>query len=196
LENAPGLFDKVTERCRVVFTNQKRLVFTQANHSAEVGVPQTHCFASMLMCFQDQWSRRRWTSYCAAIDVSQVLQVFVQQTLTTTYMTSNCHFNDVFGALCCTTGGTMFSEKDLNRATQTLGDHDNGNTMSRWDKTRFLRHALVIRYLDCASNSVQQTVAMAHPSTPSSKLYEMARSIEANITLRTAEWLKSNKSPT
>lgn len=37
---------------------------------------------------------------------------------------------------------------------------------------------------------------MAHPSTPASKLYDMARAIEANITLTTAEWLKCNKSPT
>lgn len=29
VENAPGLFDDVTQRCRVVFTNQKRLIFTQ-----------------------------------------------------------------------------------------------------------------------------------------------------------------------
>lgn len=47
--------------------------------------------------------------------------------------------------LFCPTGGTMYSEKDLIHATQTLGDHDPGNCMSKWDKTRFMRHALVIR---------------------------------------------------
>lgn len=47
--------------------------------------------------------------------------------------------------LCCPTGGTMYSEKDLTHATQTLGDHDPGSCMSKWNKTRFMRHALVIR---------------------------------------------------
>lgn len=29
LENAPGLYDEVTQQCRVVFTSERRLVFTQ-----------------------------------------------------------------------------------------------------------------------------------------------------------------------
>ena len=29
VENAPGVFDDVSQRCRVAFTNKKRLVFTQ-----------------------------------------------------------------------------------------------------------------------------------------------------------------------
>ena len=29
LENAPGLLNDVTQRCRLIFTNKKRLVFTQ-----------------------------------------------------------------------------------------------------------------------------------------------------------------------
>lgn len=45
----------------------------------------------------------------------------------------------------CPTGGTMYSEKDIYGMTQTLGDHDQGGLLSRWDKTRFMRHALVIR---------------------------------------------------
>ncbi|CAM9168047.1 unnamed protein product [Scytosiphon promiscuus] len=196
VEDAPGVFADVTQRCRVVFTTKKRLIFTQAKHSAEVSVPQTSCYAWMLVCFQDQWSRRKWTSYYATIEASQILQVFVQQTLTTSYHTSKFAFNDVLGALFCTAGGTMYSEKDVDGATQTLGDHDPGQAMRRWDHTRFMRHALVIRYLDCASNSVRQTVAMAHPSTPTYKLYEMARAIEDNITLTTTAWLASNKSPT
>lgn len=52
------------------------------------------------------------------------------------------------------------------------------------------------RYVDCASNSVLETTAMAHPSTPASQLYEMARLIEANITMRTADWLKHKILPT
>lgn len=47
--------------------------------------------------------------------------------------------------LCCPTGGNMYSEKDLMHSTQTLGDHDPGSCMSKWDKTRFMRHAIVIR---------------------------------------------------
>lgn len=35
-------------------------------------------------------------------------------------------------------------------------------------------------------NRVMQTAAYAHPTTPASKLYEMARSIDANVTVRTA----------
>ncbi|CBJ28410.1 expressed unknown protein [Ectocarpus siliculosus] len=154
LEEAPGVFDEVTQRCRVVFTNKKRLIFTQ------------------------------------------VLQVFVQQKLTTSYQTSTCTFNDILDFLCCPTGGTMYSEKNIHGVTQTLGDHDPGDCMSRWDKTRHMRHALVIRYVDCASNSVKETTAMAHPSIPASQLYEMARSIEANITIRTADWMKCKSLPT
>lgn len=40
----------------------------------------------------------------------------------------------------------MRSEKDLDQATQTLGDFDQGSCGGgRWDKTRYMRHALVIR---------------------------------------------------
>lgn len=39
----------------------------------------------------------------------------------------------------------MYSEKDLDGASQTLADHDPDSCMKRWDKTRFMRHALVIR---------------------------------------------------
>ncbi|CAM9174696.1 unnamed protein product [Scytosiphon promiscuus] len=195
LEDAPGLYDDVTQRCRVVFTNENRLVFTQAKHSAEMGLPKMTCIASVLQCFHDRSSRRKWSSFYASINATEILQVVVQQTLTTSYETSTCTFNDVFGALCCPTGGTLYSEKDMNGATQTLGDKDPGECLSRWDKTRFMRHALVIRYVDCASNSVLQTTAMAHPSTPASKLYEMAREIEAHITVRTADWLKNKTVP-
>ena len=51
------------------------------------------------------------------------------------------------------------------------------------------------RYLDCSTNSIKQTVAMAHPDTPASKLFEMARSIEANITIKSADWLKCKLVP-
>ena len=50
-------------------------------------------------------------------------------------------------------------------------------------------------YVDCASNSVKQTTAFAHPDTPAANLFEMARSIEASITIRTAEWLKNKTVP-
>ena len=39
----------------------------------------------------------------------------------------------------------MRSEKTLDEATQTLGDYDQGSCVQRWDKTRHMRHALVIR---------------------------------------------------
>ncbi|CBJ32136.1 hypothetical protein Esi_0309_0043 [Ectocarpus siliculosus] len=195
MEDAPGLYDTVTQQCRVVFTNEKRLVFTQANHSAEVGLPKMNCLASLLTCFHDRWSRRKWTSYYASIKASEVLQVFVQQTLTTSYQTSTCTFTDFLDVLCCPTGGTLKSEKDINGVTQTLGDHDPGSCMTRWDKTRFMRHALVIRYLDCASNSVQETTLMALASTPASKLYEMARAIDTNITIKANNWLSHKSLP-
>lgn len=35
-----------------------------------------------------------------------------------------------------------------------------------------------------------QTAAYAHPTTPASKLYEMARPIDANVTVETADWLQ------
>lgn len=31
VENAPGVFDDVSQRCRVAFTNKNRLVFTQVS---------------------------------------------------------------------------------------------------------------------------------------------------------------------
>lgn len=52
------------------------------------------------------------------------------------------------------------------------------------------------RYLDGASNQVLETVAYAHPITPAAKLFEMARSIEGNITTRPADLLKSKSLPT
>ena len=39
----------------------------------------------------------------------------------------------------------MKSGKDVDEATQTLGDYDQGTCSGRWDKTRYMRHALVIR---------------------------------------------------
>ena len=75
----------------------------------------------------------------------QVLQVFVQQTLITSYHTSNCTYNDVLGADCCPMGGTMYSDKNITGATQTLGDHDPRDCLSKHDLTRYMRHALVIR---------------------------------------------------
>ncbi|CAN0304631.1 unnamed protein product [Ectocarpus sp. 6 AP-2014] len=196
LEEAPGVFDEVTQGCRVVFTNKKRLVFTQAKHSADVGLSKRHCLASLLTCWHDRWSHRTWHAYFATINASEVLQVFVQQKLTTSYQTSTCTCNDILDSLCCSTGGTMHSEKNIDGVTQTLGDHDPGGCVRRWDKTRYLRHALVIRYVDCASNSVRETTAMALPSIPASQLFEMARSIEANITIRTANWMNFKTVPT
>eukprot|EP00903_Cladosiphon_okamuranus_P017475 g16095.t2 len=196
LENAPGLFNDVTQQCRVAFTNKNRLIFTQANHSAEVGQPTLPFLASVLSCFQERWSRRKWTAYYAAINSSEVLQVFVQQTLCTSYQTSKCSCKDVYDIFCCPAGGTMYSQKDMNGVTQTLGDHDPNSCMSRWDKTRYMRHALVIRYADCASNAVLETTAMALPSTPAAKLYEMARLINATITMTMADWLKHKMVPT
>lgn len=196
LENAPGLLHNITQRCRLTFTNQKRLVFTQTNHSAEVGVPTMYCLASVFHCFHDRWSTRKWSSFYAAINASEILQVFVQQTLTTSYMSTTHRWDEICNFVWCTVGGVMTSSKDLNGATQTLGDFDQGSCVRRWDKTRYMRHALVIRYLDCSTNSVMQTTAMAHPDTPASKLYEMARSIEANITIRSSDWLKCKTVPT
>ena len=51
-------------------------------------------------------------------------------------------------------------------------------------------------YVDCATNSVRQTVAMAHPNIPASELYKMVRSIEEKITLRAADWFKYKTLPT
>lgn len=41
-----------------------------------------------------------------------------------------------------------------------------------------------------------QTVAMAHPATPAANIFKMARLIESNITIRTADWLKGKNLPT
>ncbi|CAM9157371.1 unnamed protein product [Ectocarpus fasciculatus] len=154
------------------------------------------CLVSLMTCCHNYWSYRKWSSYCATINASEVLQVFVQQTMATTYQTAPCNLHDFYDYLTCAKGGTMYTEKNIDHATQTLGDNDPGGCTSRWDKTRFVRHALVIRYVDCASDSVKETVAMAHPSTPAAKLYEMARAIEANITMRTADWLQCKTRPT
>lgn len=42
-------------------------------------------------------------------------------------------------------GGTVYSEKNINGATQTLGDYDPSGCLSEHDHTRYMRHALVIR---------------------------------------------------
>ncbi|CAN0192757.1 unnamed protein product [Scytosiphon promiscuus] len=195
LQHAPGAFTDLTQRCRLVFTNQKRLVFTQVNHSAEVGTPEIRFLSSLLTCCHDLWSRRKWRSYYATIHASEVLEVFVQQALTTHYHTANWNFNDCFDVLSCPRGGTMYSEKDIDGVTQTLGDHDPGEYTSRWDKTRYMRHALVIRYVDYASATVSETVAFANPRSPAANLFEMARTIEANITLRKADFFKEKRGP-
>ena len=39
----------------------------------------------------------------------------------------------------------MKSSKDLIQSTQTLGDFDQGSCVRRWDKKRYMSHALVIR---------------------------------------------------
>lgn len=43
LENAPGLFDNVTQQCRLIFTNQQRLVFTQVRRSMKCTICMTYC---------------------------------------------------------------------------------------------------------------------------------------------------------
>lgn len=43
---------------------------------------------------------------------------------------------------------------------------------------------------------MQQTTAMARPSTPAHELYDMARLINANITMTMADWLKHKALPT
>ncbi|CAN0331482.1 unnamed protein product, partial [Laminaria digitata] len=118
---------------------------SQANHSAEVGVPRMHCCFSLLHCFHDRWSTRKWSSFYAAINASEVLQVFVQQTLTTSYMSTSCRWDEICDFMWCSVGGVMQSGKDVDQATQTLGDYDQGACAGRWDKTRYMRHALVIR---------------------------------------------------
>lgn len=76
----------------------------------------------------------------------QVVDVFVQQTLKTTYMGANCMCADLWDLICCTVGGELESTKDLNGVTQTLADHDQSSpVLKKWDKTRFFRHSLVIR---------------------------------------------------
>lgn len=50
--------------------------------------------------------------------------------------------------------------------------------------------------MDCASNQVLETIAFALPNTPAANIFEMARSIEANITTRTADLLQNKTLPT
>lgn len=55
------------------------------------------------------------------------------------------------------------------------------------------RKTEILSYVDCASNAVVQTTAMAHPATPASELYKMARIIEANIN---SSWINNKTFPT
>ena len=41
IDNAPGLYSEVTQCCRLIFSNKKRLVFTQVLHYAFVCFPCT-----------------------------------------------------------------------------------------------------------------------------------------------------------
>ncbi|CAM9183628.1 unnamed protein product, partial [Ectocarpus sp. 13 AM-2016] len=89
------------------------------------------CLVSLMTCCHNYWSYRKWSSYCASINASEVLQVFVQQTMATTYQTAPCNFNDFYDCLTCAKGGTMYTEKNIDHATQTLGDNDPGGCTSR-----------------------------------------------------------------
>lgn len=59
-----------------------------------------------------------------------------------------------------------------------------------------IAHAGHNSYVDLASNAVVQTTAMAHPATPASDLFEMARLISSSITMTMADWLKHKALPT
>ena len=77
------------------------------------------------------------------------------------------------------------------RALTFKGKHQ---TVSDWTIVR--TNSTLRRYLDGASNQVLETVAYAHPETPAANLYEMARSIEHNITTRPIDLLKNQTLPT
>lgn len=195
--NAPGLLTDVTQRCRLTLTDKNRLIFTQANHSAEVGVPQMGCCFALVQCCHDRWSTRKWTSFFASINASEVLDVFVQQSLTTSYTASDCNCKTTCESLCCTVGGTLMSQKNMDGMTQTLADHDQrSGCTQKWVKTRYMRHSLVIRYIDTSNNRVEQVIAMADPDVPSTYLYQLARSVNEARTITSKEWLLAKRVPT
>lgn len=43
----------------------------QAKHSAEIGMPRMRFPMSLFTCFHDRWSRRKWSSFYAAINASE-----------------------------------------------------------------------------------------------------------------------------
>lgn len=67
--------DKSKYLARPVFCLRACIVYlrcVQANHSAEVGVLQMGCCFALMQCCYDRWSTRKWTSFFASIDVSEV----------------------------------------------------------------------------------------------------------------------------
>lgn len=49
------------------------------------------------------------------------------------------------GSELCIVGGSLQTDKDIEGAIQTLGDHDPNGVIMKHDKTRRMRHALVVR---------------------------------------------------
>lgn len=44
----------------------------KANHSAEIGLPKMRCLVSLMTCCHNYWSFRKWSSYYASINASEV----------------------------------------------------------------------------------------------------------------------------
>lgn len=59
LENAPGVYAEVTQSCRLVFTNQKRLVFTQVNACVPFRPPGMMRWRIRACSLRIAWTRRR-----------------------------------------------------------------------------------------------------------------------------------------
>ncbi|CAM9619020.1 unnamed protein product [Choristocarpus tenellus] len=100
---------------------------------------------------------------------------------------------------CCGPfGGTLTSFKTIDGMNQTLGDYDQSSpaAMKGWNKERFLRQTLVIRYIDKANDRVEEVSAFIEPNESSKNLYKVAAAIEASKTLTVKDWLAAKSKPT
>ncbi|CAM9436152.1 unnamed protein product [Choristocarpus tenellus] len=85
IENAPGVHSSISQCCRLTLTSLGRIIFTQGVHTADVVLQEVGLLERIFSCHAGYGSSRKWVSYCGTISSQEVLQVFVQQDLATTY---------------------------------------------------------------------------------------------------------------
>ncbi|CAM9600924.1 unnamed protein product [Phaeothamnion confervicola] len=187
IRSAPGTRTEKSQHCRLVWTSRKRLVFLQAGHSAELGLSASDLCHSICPCPRTVSSMRKFEAYAGVVDASQILEVFVHQVDMTTYVRT---IDICCGPICkgdCSFGGVLRSRKTVDELAKTLDFDDLEEGTEQ--KQRVMMHSLIIRYLNVATNSVEETVAVAAPDVDVGSLYQLAADLQAAKTVTVEQWL-------